>query len=91
MNGKLIAPVVISLAAAAITVASSSLAAQQDLGRNGTSWSWDGPVSSGQWARIYSLSGPVKVVASPDGMLHVKAEKREDVTASTVSGSITLR
>ena len=76
MNRKLIAPVVISLAAAAITVASSPLGAQQDLGRNGTSWSWDGPVSSGQWARIYSLSGPIKVVASPDGKLHVRAEKR---------------
>ncbi len=77
MNRKLVAPVVVSLAtAAAIALAAAPLAAQQDLGRNGTSWSWDGPISSGQWARIYSLSGPVRVTPSPDGKLHVRAEKR---------------
>jgi len=77
MNRKLVAPVVISLAtAAAIAAASAPLAAQQDLGRNGTTWTWDGAVSAGQWARIYSLSGPVTVVPSPDGKLHVRAEKR---------------
>lgn len=76
MNRKLTASAVISVAAAALTVASAPLAAQQDVGRNGTSWSWDGPVSSAQWTRIYSLSGPVKVVASPDGSVHVRAEKR---------------
>ena len=68
MNRRLVAPVVISLAAtAAIALAAAPLAAQQDLGRDGTSWSWDGPVSSGQWARIYNLSGPIRVVPSSDG------------------------
>ncbi len=52
------------------------LAAQQDLGRNGTSWGWDGPVSSGQWFRVYNVNGPVTVTASPDGNVHVRAEKR---------------
>lgn len=77
MNRRLVAPVVISLAAtAAIALAAAPLAAQQDLGRDGTSWSWDGPVSSGQWARIYNLSGPIRVVPSRDGKLHIRAEKR---------------
>lgn len=76
MNRKLITSISLSTAAVALSAASMPLAAQQDLGRNGTSWSWDGPVSSGQWMRIYSLSGPVNVVASPDGNVHVRAEKR---------------
>lgn len=67
---------VAALALAAQTLASAPLAAQQDLGRNGTSWRWDGPVSSGQWFRIYNVNGPVNVTASPDGSVHVRAEKR---------------
>lgn len=61
-----------SLAAPLVT----PLAAQQDLGRNGTSWRWDGPVSSGQWFRVFNVNGSVNVTASPDGNVHVRAEKR---------------
>ncbi|MGI8547537.1 MAG: DUF4097 family beta strand repeat-containing protein [Gemmatimonadaceae bacterium] len=53
----------------------SPIAAQQDLGRSGTSWRWDGPVSSGQWFRVFNVNGPVNVTASPDGNVHVSAEK----------------
>lgn len=63
-------------ALAALTLTSAPLAAQQDLGRNGTSWRWDGPVSSGQWLRVYNVNGPVNVTTSPDGNAHVRAEKR---------------
>ncbi|HEY5086569.1 MAG TPA: DUF4097 family beta strand repeat-containing protein [Gemmatimonadaceae bacterium] len=76
MNRKFIASTVVSIASVVLTAATTPLAAQQNLGRNGTSWSWDGPVSSGQWTRIYSLSGPIKVVASPDGNVHVRGVKR---------------
>lgn len=64
------------VAVAALTVASSPLAAQQDLGRSGTSWRWDGQVASGQWFRVYNVNGPVNVTASSDGRVHVRAEKR---------------
>lgn len=52
------------------------LAAQQNLGRNGTSWRWDGAVASGQAFRVYNVNGPVNVTMSPDGSVHVRAEKR---------------
>ncbi|MGI8508503.1 MAG: DUF4097 family beta strand repeat-containing protein [Gemmatimonadaceae bacterium] len=68
--------VVAALAVTAQAVASAPLAAQQDLGRNGTSWRWDGPVSSGQSFRLYNVNGPVNVTASSDGSVHVRAEKR---------------
>src|SRR5579872_7184670 len=51
------------------------LAAQQNLGKNGTSWHWDGSVGSGGWARIFNVNGVLHVIPSPDGNVHVQADK----------------
>lgn len=60
------------LALLALTV---SVAGAQDLGRNQETWTWDGRVASGNWFRLSSVNGPVSVEASPDNMVHVRAEK----------------
>lgn len=39
-------------------------------------WSWSGSVGAGKWVRIASLNGPIHVQPSPDGRVHVTAEKR---------------
>lgn len=39
-------------------------------------WSWSGNVGAGKWVRVASLSGPIHVQPSPDGRVHVSAEKR---------------
>lgn len=67
---------ILTLGTAALAVlAAAPLAAQQNLGRDGTSWRWDGTVSSGQWFRLYNVNGPVHVTASGDNAVHVRAEK----------------
>lgn len=60
---------------AAAPLASAPLHAQENLGREGTSWRWDGTVSGGQWFRLYNVNGPVHVTASGDNAVHVRAEK----------------
>lgn len=62
--------------AAAVVMAPPAVSAQQNLGRNDTSWHWDGQVGSGQWLRVFNVNGPVSVTASADGNVHVRAEKR---------------
>lgn len=62
--------------ASAVCFMGAPLAAQQNLGQEGTSWSWAGSVPSGAWLRLYTVNGPVRVTASPDGNAHVQAEKR---------------
>lgn len=62
-------------AAAAVTAAAAPAGAQQNLGRNDTSWHWDGQVASGQWLRVFNVNGPMTVTASSDGSVHVRAEK----------------
>lgn len=47
----------------------------QEVGRNQALWTWDGRVESGRWFRLSSVNGPVTVEASPDNMVHVRAEK----------------
>ena len=59
----------------AAPLATAPLGAQQDLGRDGTSWRWDGSVPGGQWFRLYNVNGPVHVTASSDNSVHVRAEK----------------
>jgi hypothetical protein len=66
----------VTLASSALAAAVSSLGAQQDLGRNGTSWSWNGPATSGGTLSVYNLNGAMRFTASPDGDVHVNAEKR---------------
>jgi hypothetical protein len=65
------------LGAAVLTASfTAPLAAQQDLGRDGTSWRWDAAVPSGGSLRLYNINGAMRFVASPDGSVHVQAEKR---------------
>lgn len=47
----------------------------QEVGRNQAVWAWNGRVESGRWFRLSSVNGPVTVEASPDNMVHVRAEK----------------
>ncbi len=62
-------------AACAFVAGSAPLHAQQDLGREGTSWHWDGPVASGGSLKVYNINGALHFTASPDGSAHVQAEK----------------
>lgn len=61
---------------AALSMVASVAGAQQNLGRNDTSWRWDGQVGNGQWLRVFNVNGPMNVTASGDGSVHVRAEKR---------------
>jgi hypothetical protein len=69
-----------TLAAVATVVAIVTIAApagaQQNLGRNDMTWRWDGPVSNGQWLRVFNVNGAMNVTASSDANVHVRAEKR---------------
>jgi|SRR5687768_1392894 len=56
-------------------IAAPVTAFAQDLGRNEEVWTWNGRVASGAWFRLSSVNGPVTVEASPDNMVHVRAEK----------------
>ncbi len=56
-------------------VAAPSAGMAQDLGRDVSTWTWDGRVSSGNWFRLSSVNGPVSIEPSSDNMLHVRAEK----------------
>ncbi len=62
-------------AACALAVGATPLLAQQDLGRDGTSWHWDGAVPSGGSLRLFNVNGALRFTASPDGSVHVQAEK----------------
>lgn len=64
------------IAAICATVAGAApLLAQQDLGRDGTSWHWDGALASGGSLKLFSINGALHFTASPDGNVHVQAEK----------------
>ena len=62
-------------AAAALTLPASSLLAQQDLGRDGTSWHWDGALPSGGTLRLYNINGALHFAPASDGSVHVQASK----------------
>jgi hypothetical protein len=63
---------VTAIALAALAPAAS---AQQELGRQGTTWRWDGRVESGRWMNVFNVNGSVQFLPSPDNMVHVLAEK----------------
>jgi len=63
---------VIAIACAGLAPAAS---AQQQLGREGNTWRWDGRVESGRWMNIFNVNGSVQFLPSPDNMVHVLAEK----------------
>lgn len=53
----------------------SPLLAQQNLGRDGTSWRWDGVLPSGGTVKVFNLNGALHFNASGDANVHVRAEK----------------
>ncbi len=65
----------IRAAALSIAFISPAAASSQEVGRNQETWSWDGRVESGKWFRLSSVNGPVKIEASRDNMVHVRAVK----------------
>ena len=64
------------MSAVALSLVMAAPASAQDLGRDQETWTWDGRVESGKWFRLSSVNGPVTVEASPDNMVHVRAEKQ---------------
>ena len=64
------------LAALALAVAAPAISAQQQFGREGNIWRWDGRVENGRWMNIFNVNGSVQFGPSSDNMVHVVAEKR---------------
>jgi putative adhesin len=62
-------------AACALGIGAVPLLAQQDLGRDGTSWQWDGALPSGGSIRLYNINGALHFTPSPNASVHVQAEK----------------
>ena len=54
------------------------LGAQQEYGRDGDTWRWDGRVDSGRWMQVFNVNGPVDFAPSTDNMVHLVAEKRSN-------------
>ncbi|MDQ2891232.1 MAG: DUF4097 domain-containing protein [Gemmatimonadota bacterium] len=66
------------VAACAMTVVAAGatpLLAQQDLGREGTSWRWDGELPSGGTVRGLNVNGALHLTQSSDAAVHIRAEK----------------
>jgi len=64
------------LTVAALALIASPISAQQQFGREGTTWKWDGRVDNGRWMNVFNVNGSVEFTPSPDNMVHVLAEKR---------------
>jgi hypothetical protein len=62
----------------AFAVAAPLLGAQQQFGRDGDVWRWDGRVDSGRWMNVFNINGSVDFAPSPDNMVHLVAEKRSN-------------
>ncbi|MFI5239676.1 MAG: DUF4097 family beta strand repeat-containing protein, partial [Gemmatimonadales bacterium] len=62
-------------ASCALFIGAAPLIAQQDLGREGTTWKWDGPLASGGSLRLYNINGAMHFTPSSDGSVHVVATK----------------
>jgi len=62
-------------AACALFIGASPLLAQQNLGRDGTSWKWDGALPSNGSFRLYSINGAMHFTPSSDGSVHLSAVK----------------
>jgi len=62
-------------AACALFIAATPLLAQQNLGRDGTTWKWDGALASGGSFRLYSINGAMHFTPSTDGSVHLSAVK----------------
>jgi hypothetical protein len=62
----------------AFLVAAPLLGAQQQFGRDGNVWRWDGRVDGGHWMHVFNINGSVDFAPSPDNMVHLVAEKRSN-------------
>jgi hypothetical protein len=62
----------------AFLVAAPLLGAQQQFGRDGNVWRWDGRVDGGRWMHVFNINGSVDFAPSPDNMVHLVAEKRSN-------------
>jgi hypothetical protein len=62
----------------ALAVAAPLLGAQQQFGRDGNVWRWDGRVDNGRWMNVFNINGSVDFAPSPDNMVHLVAEKRSN-------------
>lgn len=88
----------IVVVALALAVLAAPVSAQQQLGRDGDTWRWDGRVEGGRWMNIFNVNGSVQFLPSSDNMVHVVAEKsfdgrgRDDVHYEVVqqNGNVTI-
>jgi len=88
----------ILVTALALAVLAPAASAQQQYGRDGDTWRWDGRVESGRWLNIFNVNGSVQILPSTDNMVHVVAEKtydgrgRDDVHYEVVqaNGNVTI-
>jgi len=62
----------------AFAVAAPLLGAQQQFGRDGDVWRWDGRVDGGRWMNVFNVNGSVDFAPSADNMVHLLAEKRSN-------------
>ena len=62
----------------AFAVAAPLLGAQQQFGRDGDVWRWDGRVDGGRWMSVFNINGSVDFAPSADNMVHLVAEKRSN-------------
>jgi hypothetical protein len=62
----------------AFAVAAPLLGAQQQFGRDGDVWRWDGRVDGGRWMNVFNINGSVDFAPSADNMVHLVAEKRSN-------------
>jgi len=66
------------MAAIALVIAAPLLGAQQQYGREGDVWRWDGKVDAGHWMSVFNINGSVDFLPSTDNMVHLVAEKRSN-------------
>ncbi len=59
----------------ALSLAATPILAQQDLGRDGTSWRWDGELPGGGSVQVFNVNGALHFSQSSDATVHVRAEK----------------
>src|SRR3982751_2522340 len=67
-----------TMAAIALGIAAPLLGAQQQYGREGDVWRWDGKVDAGHWMSVFNINGSVDFLPSTDNMVHLVAEKRSN-------------
>jgi len=67
-----------TIGAIALFIAAPLVGAQQQYGREGDTWRWDGKVDAGHWMSVFNINGSVDFLPSTDNMVHLVAEKRSN-------------